>query len=463
MINTSRWQRHGALSALATVLALSAAPAFAQSASDYAALRAEVETLRAEQARSAARLAQLEAALAGVQQAQASVPTALAAAPAAGGTPAAGSTPFVGRSTATADASAAAPVNPAGGSAPGIAPASKSKLTFNGDLRVRYESNSGENIARDRDRLVMRGRLRALYTFNPTLAIGGELSTGDPNDPNSTDITLTGFDNDLDATLSQAYIRLTTGNLTAYAGKIPQPFVRTELVWDGDINPTGLSASYKFNLGSGTSLKANGLYFAIDENPAGGDSSMIGGQLAFETNASKDLKLELAGGYYGYRINSLVGADSGDWRTNRFAGGKYLSDFRLLDVIGAVQYNGFGDLWPVRVVGDYVHNFGATAGDANGFGVDLLVGRASKKQDWRFAYGYAQVGVDAVFAAFSHDNTNIATNYIQHTLAVDYVPMDNLILNVTYYRYKPLDALYAGTTLPNDWANRLRLNMMVAF
>lgn len=463
MTNKSRWQRHGALSAIATVLAMSAAPVHAQSAADYAQLKAEVETLRAEQAKSAARLAQLEAALSNVRQAQAAAPAALAAAPAAGGTPATSSTPFVSRSTAMADASAAAPVNAAGGSAPGIAPASKSKLTFNGDLRVRYESNSGQNIARDRDRLVLRGRLRALYTFNKNLAIGGELSTGDPNDPNSTDITLTGFDNDLDATLSQAYIRYTTGDLTMFAGKIPQPFVRTELVWDGDVNPTGVSASYKFGLGSGASVKANGLYFVIDENPTGGDSSMIGGQLAFEANASKDLKVELAGGYYGYRLNSLVGADSGDWRTNRFAGGKYLSDYRLLDVIGAVQYNGFGELWPVRVVGDYVHNYGATAGDPNGFGVDLLVGRASKKNDWRFAYGYAQAGVDAVLAAFSHDNTNIGTNYIQHTLAVDYVPMDNLILNVTYYRYKPLDALYAGTTLPNDWANRLRLNMMVAF
>ncbi|MBK6718380.1 MAG: hypothetical protein IPG62_00525 [Sphingomonadales bacterium] len=41
--------------------------------------------------------------------------------------------------------------------------------------------------------------------------------------------------------------------------------------------------------------------------------------------------------------------------------------------------------------------------------------------DWRFGCGYAETGVDAVLAAFSHDNTDLATNYRQHTLLVDYV------------------------------------------
>ncbi len=100
-----------------------------------------------------------------------------------------------------------------------------------------------------------------------------------------------------------------------------------------------------------------------------------------------------------------------------------------------MTWHGLGERWPVRVIGDYVHNFGAVAGGDTDFGIDLLVGRASQPRDWRFIYGYAQTDTDAVLAAFSHDNTNLATNYLQHTLAIDYVLRPNIMLNATYYRY----------------------------
>ncbi|WP_350283865.1 hypothetical protein [Nitrosomonas sp.] len=38
----------------------------------------------------------------------------------------------------------------------------------------------------DRNRDVLRARLRAAYAVNDWLAIGGQLATGDPDDPHST-------------------------------------------------------------------------------------------------------------------------------------------------------------------------------------------------------------------------------------------------------------------------------------
>ena len=345
----------GALRALllgaAPTAMLTATPALAQSAGELAALRAEIATLKAEQQASAQRIAQLEGSLNSYNASQAG-----AAANGAGQASSNGSiVSFPGQQASTSPAGA---INPAGGSAPGMTPPSvPSKLTVNGDLRVRYESNFGDNNARDRDRGVIRARLRAAYAVNDWLTVGGQIATGDNDDPNSADQTLGNFADDLTVSLDQAYMRGTFGNLVLTAGKIPQPFVRTELVWDGDVNPQGLAASYKVPLGSGASVKANGLYFLIDESTGGPDSRMIGGQLQFETDASAPFKFELAGGYYDYKLSSLSGADAGDFRTNRFAGGRYLSDFNLLNVIAAVQYNGLGDQWPVRVVGDYVHNY----------------------------------------------------------------------------------------------------------
>jgi hypothetical protein len=399
----------------ALLLASSLTPAAAAPADDIAELKAAVEALRAEQARAQARIAELEGALASQRE----TPVAVAAAPAVSGEP--------------------------------------SRLSLSGDMRVRYESNFGIAGARDRDRGVLRARLRAAYAVNDWLTVGGQIATGDPDDPNSTDMTLSNFDDDLQVSLDQAYIRLTPGDLQVHLGKIPQPFVRTELVWDGDVSPQGASAAYSADLG-GVKVKATGLYFMVDESVAGPDSRMIGGQLSMQT-PSAPIQAELAVGYYDYSLRSLAGGDAGDFRSNLFAGGRYLSDFNLLDVIAALTWNGLGEKWPVRLVGDYVHNYGAVTDADTGFGVDLLVGRASKPGDWRFTYGYAEAEADAVLAAFGHDNTNIGTNYMQHTLAIDFVPQHNLVLNATYYRYRQKD----GVIGPVDWQNRLRLNFLVNF
>lgn len=407
--------------------ALAPVSAQAAPADDIAELKAAVEALRAEQARAQARIAELEGALAKQRETPVAVAATTAPAP-------------------SAIVTTAAPVS----SAP-------SRLSLSGDMRVRYESNFGIAGARDRDRGVLRARLRAAYAVNDWLTVGGQLATGDPDDPNSTDMTLSNFDDDLQVSLDQAYIRLTPGDLQVHLGKIPQPFVRTELVWDGDVSPQGASAAYSADLG-GVKVKASGLYFLVDESVAGPDSRMIGGQLSVQT-PSAPIQAELAVGYYDYSLRSLAGGDAGDFRSNLFAGGRYLSDFNLLDVIAALTWNGLGEKWPVRIVGDYVHNYGAATDADTGFGVDLLVGRASKPGDWRFSYGYAEAETDAVLAAFSQDNTNIGTNYMQHTLAIDFVPKHNLVLNATYYHYRQKD----GVIGPVDWQNRLRLNFLVNF
>jgi len=63
-------------------------------------------------------------------------------------------------------------------------------LGMAGDVRIREEFNTSDTDGRDRTRTVLRARLRATYKINDHLAVGGQLTTGDPDDPNSADITL---------------------------------------------------------------------------------------------------------------------------------------------------------------------------------------------------------------------------------------------------------------------------------
>lgn len=432
--------------ASALTIGLCSTPAFAQNngIADSSQLQSEVATLRAELASTRARLAQIETVLdAYVAQtaAQTSAPNAAVAAPPP-------SAPGSASVTTTAQAAA----KPA------------SRLSVQGDLRLRYENNWGDDDGADRQRGVLRARLRAAYAVNDWLTLGAQLATGDGDDPNSTDVTLTGYADDLDVSLDQVYMRAQFGDLVLHGGKIPQPFVRTELVWDGDVSPQGVSAAYTHALGGGANLKASALHFIVDESAGGADSSMNGAQIGFDTGGARSWRFEGTAGYYDYELNSVLGADSGDFRSNLLTpGGRYLSDFDLLDLIGTATYQGFGPRWPVRVVGDYVRNLGAATDADTGFGIDALVGRASETGDWRLSYGYAQAETDAVLAAFSHDNTGIATNYIQHQFGLDYVAARNVILNATFYSYRPKDDPDAGANDVDDWLHRLRLNLLVNF
>jgi Putative porin len=410
-------------------------PAMAQASSDdIKMLRAELDALRAQQQQTTDKINQIEAALnrvAGVPADATSSPTQAAMAP--------------------------KPAPSFSGSVSG-----DDRLNISGDLRVRYESNFSRGKLNDRDRTVLRGRLRATYAVTDWLTAGGQLATGDFDDPKNVDITLGNFDNKLRVSLDQAYLRANSGTAEIYAGKIPQTYVNTDLVWAPDFNPQGFSASYKTQLGDAASLKATALYHIVDEAVAGPDSRMIGGQVTLEAAPTSQLSLQLSGAYYDYSLRSTAGGSPNDFRSNLFANGRYLSDFNLLDVIGSATFTGLGERWPVRVVADYVYNFGAINSDDTGFAADIVFGRTANPGEFSFGGGYAVAETEAVFAAFSQDNITLATNYRQYSGYVDYAIRSNLILNATLYHYRVKDAAVGGI-VANPWLNRFRINLVAKF
>lgn len=432
---------------IGAIMLLGSQPALAAEvdSTDIAELREQIARLKAEQA---ARIAAIE------QETATQIGAIEAALDSVEGKP-------VGTSAALARERTDPPV--AAGAQSGR-PAVEDRLDLSGDFRLRYEENFSDSDARNRGRGVVRARLRASYALNDWLTVGGQVATGDPDDPNSADVSISNFDDDLAISLDQAYARATFGDLQLWGGKFANPFIRTDLVWDGDVNPQGAAAIYTLSGGSGLEARLAGLYFLVDESVAGPNSDMVGAQVALAGQFGADWKAELAASYYDYSLRSVAGADAGDFRSNLIGpDGRYLSDFDLVDGLAALTYSGLDTRWPVRISGNYVHNLGAATSADSGYGLDFLVGRASKLGDIRFGYGYSVAETDAVLAAFSHDNTNIATNYRQHALTLDYVAFENIILNATLYHYRPYDSLEAGTNEPNDWLDRLRINALINF
>jgi len=350
-----------------------------------------------------------------------------------------------------------------GATLPAPAAGLPAELTIAGDLRLRYEANWSHGSP-NRDRGVLRARLGARYQATPWLAVGARLVTGDSDDPQSADATLTGFADDLSVALDLAWAELRLGAVMLAGGKIVNPFVnRTEMLWDGDVNPQGVSARWAYKAGAIT-LGANALWFLIDEAPAGPDSRMWGVQGTIEARVANDVVVSGAAAWHDYSLSALGGGDAGDFRSNlRDPDGRYLSDFRLLNLNATATWAGLGAHWPVALAGDYVRNLGAATADNSGWWLESRLGRIGHKGDWRFTWSYAEVETDAVFAAFSHDNTLLATNYRQQVLSVDYSFSKPLMLTATYSRVKPLNPAHAGPFDPVQWINRLRLNMTLGW
>lgn len=343
-------------------------------------------------------------------------------------------------------------------------------LNFSGDFRLRFERTSNQEpnaqslFKNPRNREVVRLRLGITKKINDFIKFGSRLATGSADDPNTADITLGDFVNDLSFTLDRVYMEFLYKSLFLTGGKFGNPFIATDLVWDGDVNPQGVAGSLTLPSSEQLIPRITGMYYVVDEQSSNPDSYMWGGQMRFTINPNADWSLTFAGAYYDYNIEHLGNADGGDTRSNYLtldadSNLVYVSDFNLIDAIATIEYRGLNERFPIRIVGDFVKNDGAKVDEDQGFAVDVFVGKASKKNDLRFQYGYSEMETDAVLAAFSHDNTTIATNYQQHTLAADFVIFDNTTLNLTWYLYRTNKLPAPG--VENDYFSRLRLNAVV--
>ena len=125
-----------------------------------------------------------------------------------------------------------------------------SDIKFKGDFRLRYENTSneepGSTLLEGRNRAVVRFRVGFTKKISDIFNFGVRLATGSSDDPNTADVTLGSFVNDLEISLDRLYLKMSNNNFALSGGKFENPFQRTDLVWDGDVNPQGVTGNYTF-------------------------------------------------------------------------------------------------------------------------------------------------------------------------------------------------------------------------
>src|SRR5258707_2791445 len=135
-----------------------------------------------------------------------------------------------------------------------VATASKDKtkneksngVVFGGDVRIRYEAFNGGTLDTARNRERYRLRLNAIAKLSDDWSAGVTLASGDVANQLSANQTLTGFFARKPIAIDKAFVQFTPSRLkllTITGGKFAYTWYRTEMVFDDDLSPEGLSES----------------------------------------------------------------------------------------------------------------------------------------------------------------------------------------------------------------------------
>ncbi|MBA1201487.1 hypothetical protein G7009_06900 [Pseudomonas capeferrum] len=305
------------------------------------------------------------------------------------------------------------------------------KTQFKGDIRLRHEDVDADesNSSRgDQDRQRIRARFGMYSQINPQVDAGIRVATGSSSDARSTNQSMDNYFDKKQLWLDLAYIDYhptALPNLHLIGGKMNQPWVSMgDVIWDSDINPEGLAATYTADLG-GAELFTNAGYYVLKDNVDGDgvqfrhDLRLYSGQLGARFAPMDNLKVTLGGSIYSYDNDK----DSAALAVN----GNTTNEFTLYEGFGQIDLTGLAI--PLSAYGQYVVN-GETDSDQD---TAWLAGLKTKLGAFSLDYNYRDVQRNAVVGAFTDsDFGNGYTGARGHKIKVGYEIDKNFSVGAAY-------------------------------
>lgn len=312
---------------------------------------------------------------------------------------------------------------------------SEQKLVFSGDMRGRLENfrfseDETGSKKNSRGRLRYRLRINAGAVINEHLGFDVRIGTG-ADDSRSGNVTLGGMvDFGPDAIgLRRAYMTVKPfangelpghdGHWVVRFGRVPNPFLwkngDDKMLWDGDINLSGMCTALDVAAGGAANLFVNAGYFVLEEKSSDKDALMASAQAGAIVGGSSG-----KGGVRGtfYRFDGLTKAfvDRGvDGTGGATSGGGNIADGLTGDPNGGqmnvIEAQAFvevarGGSWPIVAFGGGSHNASAEASaassgvekEANAYNAGVHVG--DKKKVVQFGAAYYQIQANAFPSQF---------------------------------------------------------------
>jgi len=245
------------------------------------------------------------------------------------------------------------------------------ELKLSGDVRLRYQydnqqaqTDTGES---QRTRYRLRLRVNADYKLADDFFAGFGLQTTQNNDSGNQTMGDGNVHQNYSVFINKAFIGWNgIPGVTVIGGKQVNPFYTTDLVWDADINPTGVTERIDFHkfadFGPLELSLVGGQFVASDnaESNASGktnrDAIVYHTQLVAGLKLSDDVKLTVAPGYYTSNGAQLNGDGGGEYNYTKWSssGTEQLRGLKVYTAPGDVSFKVAGK--PVKFQWDLAWN-----------------------------------------------------------------------------------------------------------
>ena len=316
----------------------------------------------------------------------------------------------------------------------------RQKIDFHGDFRVRAEQDFKENTNRFRGRFRIRAGVNT--SLNSKLKLGIRLvSTGNPDDPNSSHVNLTEGFNQIKVAFDKAFIHYHSKKKTtfdAWLGKFSNPNISSqvysEILWDADIQPEGTAFSVKTPIDKkGDHLKfTNGLYLLSQFKSNNKKNWLYTSQLSGHLKIADKWLATLASGLYYYKnikgLNiqaNFIDHNDGNLfyesitteNMDTTISMHYTSDFHIINHFINIKTTTFNN--PLTLKFQWIQNIGA-ASENNGFTAGMSYGELKHPKDWLVYYQFNALDQDVLFSPFTQDDTLRRTNTQVHICGIAY-------------------------------------------
>jgi putative porin len=388
------------------------------------------------------------------------------------------------------------------------------RFSFSGDMRTRYEAfwqEHGPN-ANQRGRARIRLRFGVGVKVNDEVSGGLRLVSGDPNDPISANQTLTDVFTKKPINIDQAFITLTPkaslkaiglgladlpwNPISITMGKFANPAFRpraimnSELIFDDDLNPEGLSETITFYEGTEGLLRRfqlNAMQWTVREASRSADSYMFGGQFVGTFQLLPSTRLTLAFADYAFTksdliaqarnsnsslkvTNSVVLVDGtvvkGGTSLTPGTGGKafkkFLGDFNLINGSVQLDYNTGYARWPLTLMGDVAWNSESPTSKDWAVWAGISLGATRNPGDWAFSAVWSKIETDSVLSVFSYSDfgRDGGTNLQGPFLKIDYMLFPRLTITAKNHFVSFIDRPKGQS---NSLVNRFQLDAQLVF
>jgi hypothetical protein len=362
------------------------------------------------------------------------------------------------------------------------------EFKLSGDVRLRHqvETQAPQNgtVTNERTRERFRFRFNGDALMQKGWGAGFALETAPAAD--SGNQTFQDGNNDYNIYLARAYVSWRPNlNWMFVGGKQKNPFYSTDMIWDSDINPQGVTEIYTHFLGTKDTLELRASQVIMDDRNEstpgrnGRDAWLFAQQAVYTHWFGKDAignvvnSVVLAPGFMVYNDSTLDGLDN-ETPFNGSTDG--LAVFTMPGEVNWMNLAGAGT--SLKLYWDFAYNleaerrvrrvYGLTNADADPtawlVGLGYAFGAGKVQGDYSVRLDYRSVGVGSVDVNLSDSDWAFGrVNQEGFKLALSYNLTDFANLNATYFHTTDKRETLTHAVANLDHSQILQLDLVVKF